>query len=61
MSETYRNKGGRPPVNATPITVRLPPVDLAELDGWIAEQPQEMTRPEAIRTLLRMALEPKAD
>lgn len=54
MSET-RNKGGRPRIDATPVTVRVPPHLLSELDAWIATQPPpKPTRPEAIR---RMAME----
>ena len=53
MAEIKRQVG-RPPVNATPITVRLPPSLLSELDSWIAEQPDNSkpSRPEAIRLAL---------
>jgi hypothetical protein len=35
----------------------LPPVDLAVLDAWIAEQPEpKPTRPEAVRQLMRKGL-----
>ncbi|GAA5664523.1 hypothetical protein Brsp07_03015 [Brucella sp. NBRC 14130] len=47
MSETIKNKGGRPRVNATPITVRVPPNLLAILDSLAAETAS--TRPEALR------------
>lgn len=49
------NRGrGRPRVDATPITVRMPPRDVTALDAWIAAQPDpKPTRPEAIRTALR--------
>lgn len=47
MSETIKNKGGRPRVNATPITVRVPPKLLAVLDNLAADT--SSTRPEALR------------
>ena len=57
MSETGKNKGGRPRVDATPVTVRVPPAQLAPLDAWIAAQPDpKPSRPEAIRKLLDGAL-----
>ena len=52
MSETPRNRGGRPPVNATPVTVRVPPDMLAQLDAFIAKQPKPVSRPEAIRAFV---------
>lgn len=39
-------------MNATPVTVRLPPVQLAALDAWISAQPGQISRPEAIRQIL---------
>jgi len=51
-----RKRIGRPPVGATPVTLRLPPDQLARLDRWIAEQPDAPSRPEAIRRLLDQAL-----
>lgn len=56
MSET-KNKGGRPRVDATPITVRMPPDQLARLDAWASEQPDKPTRPEAVRRLVDKGLE----
>jgi hypothetical protein len=45
---------GRPAVNATPVTVRIPPDQLAALDAWIARHPDpKPSRPEAIRIMLR--------
>lgn len=53
MSETsQKNKGGRPPVHATPITVRVPPEILSALDGFIDEQSDDPSRPEAIRRIM---------
>ena len=57
MIETEKNKGGRPRVDATPITVRMPPADLSRLDDWILAQPEPRpSRPEAIRRLIEKAL-----
>lgn len=52
MSETDKSKGGRPKVNATALTVRMPPEQLARLDGWAAAQPDKPSRPEAVRRLV---------
>jgi hypothetical protein len=59
MSKTEqqeRNKGGRPRVDATPVTLRIHPAALAALDEWRREQPDLPTRPEAVRRLLNEAL-----
>lgn len=56
MSETPKNRGGRPRVDATPVTVRIPPVLLAELDEWRAEQHPIPTRPEAIRYIVEATI-----
>lgn len=53
MLETKKNRGGRPRVNATPLTVRMPPDELALLDRFIAEQRPDMSRPEALRYAFR--------
>jgi hypothetical protein len=47
---------GRPPTNAIPINVRLPPGLLAELHGWIADQPDKPTRAEGLRRFAALAL-----
>lgn len=48
-----RKKIGRPAVGATPVTVRLPPDQLADLDAFIQKQPDPRpSRPEAIRQAL---------
>ena len=49
---------GRPPVGSTPIMVRLPPDQLADLDRWIRDIARRMRdkptgRPEAIRDILQ--------
>jgi hypothetical protein len=53
MSETKKKRGGRPPINATPLTVRVPPDLLADLDAWISEQSDpKPSRPDAMRRLV---------
>jgi len=54
MSISNVRKGpGRPSVGATPITVRIPPDQLAALDRWIEAQDEPRpSRPEAIRQIL---------
>lgn len=60
MSETEKNRGGRPRVDATPITVRVPPAQLEPLDTWISDQPDpKPSRPEAIREALSEHLKAK--
>ena len=62
MSKTRRSgikkRTGRPPVGSTPIMVRLPPDQLADLDRWIRDIARRMNakptgRPEAIRDILQ--------
>jgi metal-responsive CopG/Arc/MetJ family transcriptional regulator len=49
---------GRPATGkGTPILVRLQPDQLEALDSWIAEQPEKLTRAEAIRRILRKAIQ----
>lgn len=45
---------GRPATgHGTPVTVRLQPGQLAQLDTWISEQSEpQPTRPEAVRIIL---------
>lgn len=52
-----KSKRGRPRTDATPVMVRLQPDQLAALDAWREAQPGTPSRPEAIRTLLRKALD----
>ncbi len=53
MSETPKSRGGRPRVDATPITVRVPPDMLAPLDVALSSQPDpKPSRPEMIRRAL---------
>ena len=48
-----RKPRGRPAVNSKPISVRLPPDDLELLDLWIAANDPSVSRPEALRRILR--------
>ena len=56
MSETVKNKGGRPAVNAAPVTVRIPPDLLERLDVARRDMEGLPSRPEAIRRLIEMGL-----
>lgn len=57
ISNVGKSARGRPRVDATPVTVRIPPDQLATLDAWIAERPDpKPSRPEAIRRLLELTL-----
>lgn len=52
-----RKRRGRPKVDATPITVRVPPEQLAAVDEWISSHEPDMSRPEAIRRLVDQGLQ----
>lgn len=52
IDDGRKARRGRPPVNATPVQVRLAPEQLAALDRWIATQTPQPSRPEAIRQIL---------
>jgi len=53
-------KLGRPATGrGRTIGVRLHDVDLAALDAWIKAQPTPVSRPEAIRAMMRAALSSK--
>ena len=56
ISKTRKSGRGRPFVGATPIQVRMPPNELANLDNWISGQKTKQTRPEAIRRLVEQAI-----
>ena len=43
------------------ITIRMPADLIEKLDGWIAMQPGYVSRQEAIRRFVVLALEPAAD
>jgi len=52
-----RKRRGPPPTGkGVPVQVRLQPELLARLDGWIAEQQDKPSRPEALRRLASKAL-----
>ena len=55
-----KNKGGRPRTDATPVMVRVPPLQLAPLDALIADQPEpKPSRPDVIREALTEHLKAK--
>ena len=54
MSET-KNRGGRPRVDAVPVTLRLPPDLLHKIDAYRQSMAPQPTRPEAVRQLLLVA------
>jgi len=47
---------GRPRVDATPVNTRFPPDELDVLDAWMSKQKEEMSRPEAVRRIVKDAL-----
>lgn len=51
-ADTERNRG-RPPTNLTDVDVKLPSDELELLDLWIAGNGAGMTRPEALRRILK--------
>ncbi|MAF30475.1 MAG: hypothetical protein CL820_05250 [Croceicoccus sp.] len=53
-SNRVYTKKQRPEAAGTMVGVRLQPDDLELLDLWIAAQDEHMTRPEAMRRVLRM-------
>jgi hypothetical protein len=59
ISDNRKKRVGRPPVGAILIGVRVPPAGVAEIDGWIKKHAPKMSRPEAIRRLVEMALKMK--
>ena len=53
----YEKIARTPAIDATQLSVRMPPEKLARLDAWIAKQPRpKPSRPEAIRRLVEQAL-----
>ncbi len=51
MSES-KKRMGRPPVHATPVTVRISPEILTWIDGERAKLDPEPSRPEFIRKII---------
>jgi hypothetical protein len=60
VSDIRKKRIGRPPVNAVPILVRMPPADLEPIDNWISKQKEALSRPEAIRRLVELGLAGRA-
>ena len=53
---TQKRRGPAPTGKGTLVGVRLQPDDLGKLDAYISKQPDEPSRPEAIRRVLDAAL-----
>ena len=56
---SQKKRGPRPTGKGTPIMVRLQPAPLGLLDKWIKTQDDKLSRPEAIRRLVELALKGK--
>jgi hypothetical protein len=59
ISNIRKKRIGRPPVNAVPVLVRIPPAEIEPIDVWIAKQKPSPSRPEAIRRLVELGLKAK--
>lgn len=55
-TKSKKRPRGRPRVGSTPITVRLAPKELSQLDQFIKEFSGSMGRPEAIRELIKSGM-----
>jgi len=53
---TKKRGRGRPATNPTSIHLTLLPRPMGEVDAWIAQQEELLTRPEAIRRLVEIGL-----
>jgi hypothetical protein len=61
QSVISRKKRGPPPTGkGVPILVRIQPPLLRTLDEWIGDQDLSLTRPQAIRRLIEIALAVKS-
>ena len=61
QSVISRKERGPPPTGkGAPILVRVQPALLSKLDEWITNSDSSLTRPEAIRRLIEIALAVKA-
>ena len=60
ISSAGKSSRGRPRIDATPVNTRFPPDELSELDAWISRQDEELSRPEAVRRLVKAALSPNS-
>jgi hypothetical protein len=59
VSNIRKKRIGRPPVNAVPVLVRIPPAEIGPIDTWISKQKPKPSRPEAIRRLVELGLKAK--
>src|SRR6266436_4802074 len=60
ISRTEKRTRGRPATNPTSIHLTLAPDPLADVDRWIEKQKEPgLSRPEAIRRLVELALKAK--
>jgi hypothetical protein len=53
----HKKKMGRPPVDSEMVRARMERPDLNAIDAWASAQPDQPARPEAIRRLVRKALD----
>jgi len=66
ITGSSKKKRGRPSLyegsegkGAPLIGLRLPPAELAAIDGWISKQKEQLSRPQAIRRLVEIGLKAK--
>ncbi len=52
ISGNEKRGRGRPRKNTQPVHVRFPPDHLAALDKFMAEHPDNLTRPNAVRIIV---------
>jgi hypothetical protein len=57
---TKKRRGPPPTGKGVLIGVRMQPDELADLDSWIADQESELSRPQAIRRLVKLGLKVKS-
>jgi len=56
MKRAIKKLGGRPRVDSVKFMMAIPPREMGDIDRWIASQDEKMTRQEAIRRLVKLAL-----
>ena len=54
-----KRRGPAPTGIGTSINVRLQPSELSAIDAWRSHQPDDLSRPEAIRRLAELGLKGK--
>jgi hypothetical protein len=59
LSDNGKKRIGRPPVGSLLIGVRMPPADVVTLDAWIMMHARGLSRPKAIRRLIKLGLKVK--